>query len=282
MTPLAALLLVAVLFAAERMLPLRKTKAALLARLFVNALMSLATFAVAATVVRPAALATVQWGSEKPFGLIHMVALPAPVQFILAFLLLDLAFYYWHVLNHRVGFLWRFHNVHHFDPDLDVSTGFRFHFGEVLFSTVFRVVQVALIGVTPLMFAAYEAVFQAGTLFHHSNVRLPIRLERLLNLVFVTPRMHGIHHSHVQRETDSNYSVVFSFWDRLHGTIGLNVPQSQLTIGVPGYSRGGDNSLGNVLASPFREQRDYWRLPDGSLAQRDQTSIEPNRHHLAE
>ncbi|MDQ3200474.1 MAG: sterol desaturase family protein [Verrucomicrobiota bacterium] len=121
---------------------------------------------------------------------------------------MDLSFYRWHWLNHRSGFLWRFHNVHHSDADLDVSTGFRFHFGEVAISAVFRVVQVALIGISAPAFAAYELVFQVNTLFQHSNVRLPIRLERMLSKVFVTSRMHGIHHSQVQRETNSNYSVL--------------------------------------------------------------------------
>ena len=120
-----------------------------------------------------------------------------------------LSFYYWHILNHKFPFFWRFHKVHHFDPDLDVSTGFRFHFGEVFFSTVFRVVQVSLIGVPFVTFAAYELVFRAGTLFHHSNLRLPIRFERRLNKLIVTPRMHGINHSQVRNETNSNFGVVF-------------------------------------------------------------------------
>ena len=146
-----------------------------------------------------------RWAGLQPFCLIHVVPLPAAGQFIVAFLLMDLSFYWWNVLNHRIPFLWRFHNVHHIDPDLDVSTGFRFHFGEVAMSAVFRVVQVALIGISAPAFATYELVFQANTLFHHSNVRLPIRFERLLNKVLVTPRMHGIHHSQVQGETNSNY-----------------------------------------------------------------------------
>jgi sterol desaturase/sphingolipid hydroxylase (fatty acid hydroxylase superfamily) len=80
--------------------------------------------------VRPAAIATLSWTTQKPFGLVHLLALPSTLQFIAAFLLMDLTFYWWHIANHRIGFLWRFHNVHHIDPDLDVSTGFRFHFGE--------------------------------------------------------------------------------------------------------------------------------------------------------
>jgi sterol desaturase/sphingolipid hydroxylase (fatty acid hydroxylase superfamily) len=132
------------------------------------------------------------------------------------------------------------------------------------------------------MFAVYELVFQANTLFHHSNVRLPIRVERLLNLVLVTPRMHGIHHSQVRNETNSNYSVVFSWWDRLHRTLGLNIPQSAIVIGVPAYSNPADNRLMDDLLLPFRRQRDYWRLPDGTAVGRDPAALSSGRSTLAE
>jgi sterol desaturase/sphingolipid hydroxylase (fatty acid hydroxylase superfamily) len=232
--------------------------------------------------VRPAAISAVAWASEKPFGLIHVMPMPVALQFIIAFLLMDLAFYWWHVANHRIPFLWRFHNVHHIDPDLDVSTAFRFHAGEVALSTAFRIVQVSIIGLSAWMFAVYEIVFQANTLFHHSNVRLPIRIERLLNLVIVTPRMHGIHHSQVRDETDSNYSVVFSWWDRLHRTLELNIPQSDIAIGVPGYAEPADNSFSNAFLLPFRRQRDYWRRPDGTIVRRAAPLSPKGRSHLAE
>ena len=95
------------------------------------------------------------------------------------------------------------------DPDLNVSAALRFHFGELAFSAGFRIVQILVIGVSPWAYAAYELVFQANTLFQHGNVRLPIRVERAINGLLVTPRMHGIHHSQVCRETNSNYGVVF-------------------------------------------------------------------------
>ena len=151
--------------------------------------------------VRPAALAVLRSTSEVPFGLIHIVPLPPSVRFVVAFLLMDLLFYWWHLANHRIPFLWRFHNVHHIDPDLDVSTAFRFHFGEIAMSAGFRALQIGVIGLSAPMFAAYELVFQANTLFHHSNVRLPIGVERWLALVLVTPRMHGIHHSQARDES---------------------------------------------------------------------------------
>jgi sterol desaturase/sphingolipid hydroxylase (fatty acid hydroxylase superfamily) len=266
----------------ERFIPLRRRCSSVLPRVILNLIIAAAAFAVAAILVRPAAMATLSWATQKPFGLVHLVALPPALGFIASFLLMDLTFYWWHLANHRIGFLWRFHNVHHIDPDLDVSTGFRFHFGEVTMSAAFRVVQVLLIGISMPAFAVYELVFQANTLFHHSNLRLPIRLERILNKVLVTPRMHGIHHSQVRRETNSNYGIVFPWWDRVHRTIGLNIPQAEIAIGIAGYSLPDDNQLRNALLMPFRKQRDYWRRSDGTVVERDKAPAEQKRTTLAE
>jgi sterol desaturase/sphingolipid hydroxylase (fatty acid hydroxylase superfamily) len=273
----AVVALLALLFIIERHWPLRRSQRPLLPRLIVNAGISAAAFAVAALLVRPLAIAALTWASDRPFGAVHLLPLPVAGQFVLSFLLMDLTFYWWHVANHRVPFLWRFHNVHHIDPDLDVSTAFRFHFGEVALSAAFRVAQVSAIGLSGWMFAVYELVFQVNTAFHHSNVRLPIQLERLLNLVIVTPRMHGIHHSQVRDETNSNYSVVFSWWDRLHRTLGLNIPQSAIVIGVPAYSHPADNRLWNALLLPFQRQRDYWRGLDGTAIERDRKALPDGR-----
>src|SRR5436190_8733387 len=270
------------LFLLERFLPLRRRCSSLLPRVILNLIISAAAFGVAAILVRPAAITTLNWATQKPFGLVHLITLPPALGFIAAFLLMDLTFYWWHIANHRIGFLWRFHNVHHVDPDLDVSTGFRFHFGEVTMSAVFRVMQVLLIGISMPAFAVYELVFQANTLFHHSNLRLPIRLERILNKVLVTPRMHGIHHSQVRRENNSNYGVVFPWWDRVHRTLGLNIPQAEIAIGIPGYSLPDDNQLRNALLMPFRRQRDYWRRSDGTVVEREKAPAEQDRTMLAE
>jgi sterol desaturase/sphingolipid hydroxylase (fatty acid hydroxylase superfamily) len=94
--------------------------------------------------------------------------------------------------------------------------------------------------------------------------------------------MHGIHHSHVRHETNSNYSVVFSWWDRLHRTLGLNIPQSELVIGVPGYAEPADNRVWNALLLPFQRQRDYWRGPDGIPVERDRAALREQPSRLAE
>jgi len=257
--------LAAALSVLERYVPLRRPNHPLMARLLVNGTFAVLAFVVVSLLVRPAAEAMLSWSAQRAFGLVHFFGLPPTGRAMAAFLLIDLTFYWWHRANHRIPVLWRFHNVHHFDPDLDVSTSFRFHFVELAFSAGFRILQVGLIGISVWTYLIYEFVFQAGTIFHHSNVRLPLRLERLLIMLVVTPRMHGIHHSQVPGETNSNYSTVFSFWDRMHRTLGLNVHQSAIQIGIPGYSSAGDNRLAAALMAPFRPQRDYWRRSDGSV-----------------
>jgi sterol desaturase/sphingolipid hydroxylase (fatty acid hydroxylase superfamily) len=144
------------------------------------------------------------------------------------------------------------------------------------------VLQVSLIGITIWPFAIYELVFQIGTLFHHSNLKLPIRVERWLNRILVTPRMHGIHHSQVRRENNSNFGVVLPWWDRLHRTLGLNIPQSEIVIGIAGYSLPEDNRFWSALLMPFRKQRDYWRRPDGVPVDRQPAPEQTRVSELAE
>lgn len=200
-------------------------------------------------------------------GLNYLYELPAWIEAAIAFMLLDYLNYLWHILNHKIPLLWRFHNVHHTDLDLDVTTALRFHFGELITSVPFRGAAVLLTGASPVLVIFYELLFEAATAFHHSNMRLPFRIEKLVNYLIVTPRMHGIHHSIVQRETNSNYSVIFNFWDKLHRTLRLNIPQQDIIIGVPGYRKADELVFFKLLLLPFRKQKE-WRSPDGTVPER--------------
>jgi sterol desaturase/sphingolipid hydroxylase (fatty acid hydroxylase superfamily) len=120
--------------------------------------------------------------------------------------------YLWHILTHRLPFLWKMHVVHHLDRDLTATTAVRFHAAELMISSLWRVAQIVLIGVTPCHLSQWQALTLVSVLFHHSNVRLPLWLERGLALVIVTPRIHGIHHSIVLGETDSNWSSGLTMW----------------------------------------------------------------------
>jgi sterol desaturase/sphingolipid hydroxylase (fatty acid hydroxylase superfamily) len=266
-TPFVPVILVAIfltLLALEAALPLRGRTRARSQRLPVNFALTAAVMAAGLWVVRPLALAVSFWAVDRNFGLLHLVKIPHPVAILLGLVLMDFTFYWWHRANHRFFLLWRFHGVHHLDPDLDVTTATRFHFGEVLYSTGFRVLQVGLLGVDTFTFLLYEAAYQATNMFQHANLRLPLGLERVLNMILVTPRMHGIHHSVVGEEVDSNFSVIFRWWDALHRTLRLNVPQQEITIGVAGYLSPEHNRLWRLVALPFRFSKNYWLWPDGT------------------
>ncbi len=224
----------------------------------------------------PAMYAAAQWSNKNKFGLLSNLKYPLCIKYSLGFLLLDYTNYLWHVLLHRSNLLWRFHNVHHTDLDLDLSTAWRFHFGENIASMPFRSLAVALIGVPKSFVLFYEVVFEGCTAFHHSNMKLPFQFEKWLSCIMVTPRMHGIHHSIVAKETNSNYSVILSCWDSLHNTLRLNVHQANIIIGVPSYQDSSELTPKNLFLMPFARQR-AWRLPNGHVPTREEL---PNKEHL--
>ena len=137
---------------------------------------------------------------------------------VLGFVLLDLAVYVQHRLMHRLGPLWRFHRVHHTDPELDVTSGVRFHPVEVLLSLLLKSAVVLLVGLSFASVLAFEITLSVASLLTHANFRLPARLEPVLRRFIVTPDMHLVHHSTLRAEHDRNFGTVLSLWDRLFGT----------------------------------------------------------------
>ena len=229
---------------------------------------NLAVAAVSAAALRltekPVADALTALAERRRWGLLKLAHLPAWLEVALACVLLDYTLYLWHVLTHRVPFLWRFHLVHHIDLDLDASTALRFHFGELALSVPWRAGQIVLLGVSPLSLSVWQMLLFLSILFHHSNVELPVELEGRLNRLIVTPRMHGIHHSAAKDETDSNWSSGLTVWDRLHGTLKLGVPQDEIVVGVPAYRDPAEVGLTDILKLPFvGAERPTWHLPGG-------------------
>jgi len=112
------------------------------------------------------------------------------------------------------------------------------------------------VGASPLVALVYEFTLDGANLFQHSNWKMPLSLERLLNTVLVTPRMHGIHHSVLPGEMNANWSSGLTLWDRLHRTVTLNVPQAEVEVGVPEHRRPEEVTL------PRLELRSTFRLAD--------------------
>ena len=190
--------------------------------------------------------------AERGWGLLNQIELPAWVGVGVAIVALDLALYIQHWATHRVPLLWRLHKVHHSDPAFDVTTAARFHPIEIIASMIFKMAVVVALGLPVWGVFAFELVFNLATLFTHANFALPRALERPVRALLVTPDMHRIHHSAVQRETDSNYGTLLSGWDRLFGTY-TRETEGWLTIGLEEYQDTRPHQLGWSLLLPFRK-----------------------------
>ncbi|MDX1419644.1 MAG: sterol desaturase family protein [Rubricoccaceae bacterium] len=197
-------------------------------------------------------VAAAGWAEARGWGLLHALGLPPWAHALGALLLLDAWTYLWHRLNHRVPVLWRFHRVHHADAAMDVTTASRFHVGELVLSSALRVPLILLLGVWAWELVLYETLMFAVVQFHHANVGLSPRLDRALRAVIVTPAMHKVHHSRLRPETDSNYSSLFSWWDRLFRSFRLRARPETIRFGLDDFDREGDRTLGGLLTMPFR------------------------------
>jgi sterol desaturase/sphingolipid hydroxylase (fatty acid hydroxylase superfamily) len=166
-------------------------------------------------------------------------------------LALDFWIYWWHRANHRWPLLWRFHEVHHLDEFLDASSALRFHFGEVVLSALARAAVILLLGVPLVSVVVFETLLAFNTMFHHSDLRLPPKLEKALSWVIVTPSIHWVHHHAIRQDTDSNYASLLSVWDRLFGSRSHTLRTPEMPIGTEGLK---DRGLPGLLARPFEER----------------------------
>lgn len=164
-------------------------------------------------------------------------------------LLLDFWIYWWHRANHEFQFLWRFHSVHHLDETLDTSSAFRFHFGEVVLSACVRGFVIVLFDLPLASVLLFEGFVLASAIFHHSDAKLPPRLEATLARLIITPSIHWVHHHAIRKDTDSNYGAMFSFWDRLFRSASPTERWPEMPIGVEGLR---DRPLVGLIATPLK------------------------------
>lgn len=235
--------------AGERARPLRRRFEAPWRRDLRNLSVALLAGLAVSAAERPVSAAAARWAERRRWGL-HRITAPGWVKDAVAVLWLDYGLYVWHVLLHREP-LWRLHRAHHSDLELSASTAVRLHFIEMLLSAPWRAAQAAMLGVSGRQLQLWRDLTLAEIVFHHANLRLPIRLERVLSAVLVTPRMHGIHHSTRPDEVGSNWSTIFNVWDRLHGTLRLDRPQRDGSIGLPDKRDPRQVTLPRVLLMPF-------------------------------
>lgn len=197
-----------------------------------------------------------EWANDHNFGILNWLNLPVWARVIGAVLLMDTWTYFWHRMNHSIPLFWRFHRVHHADPNMDVSTASRFHTGEIIFSSLLRIPVIMLIGLELWELLVYSTLLVVVVQFHHANIGLPDRVDRILRWFIVTPGMHKVHHSRWQPETDSNYSSLFSFWDRLCRTFRTHDPLNEIQLGLDEFDTESDQQISGLFSMPFRRGRE--------------------------
>ena len=190
---------------------------------------------------------------ERGWGLLNIWSLPGWLKFAVAFVVLDVVIYLQHVVFHGVPFLWRLHRMHHTDLDIDVTTGARFHPGEILISMLLKMAVVVALGAPVIAVVVFEIVLNAAAMFNHGNVKLSAGLDNALRWIVVTPDMHRVHHSVIPAETNSNFGFNLAWWDRLFGTYR---PQPKaghegMTIGLDIFRDPAQLRIDRMLVQPF-------------------------------
>lgn len=191
------------------------------------------------------------WANTQGWGLFNLNSLPEWLAVLFAVILLDMMIYWQHVAFHRIPILWRLHKVHHADRDLDASSGLRFHPVEIVISMIYKMVIVVVLGAPVLAVIIFEILLNACAIFNHANVRIPKWVERPLRLVMVTPALHRIHHSVVERETNTNFGFSVIWWDKIFRSY-TDQPAGKLTLGLSKYQTDAPSGLWWSLIAPFK------------------------------
>ena len=195
---------------------------------------------------------TISYVTANKLGILNIFELPYGIKILAAVIAMDFVLYVWHLLNHEVMFLWRFHIVHHSDLNMDVTTATRFHIIELFFGSIIKIITIYIIGADLLGILIFESTVTLATQFHHSSLKIPGWFESVFWYLFVPPSMHRIHHSVVIKERNTNYGVIFSIWDRLIGTLLTKIHQDKIRIGVGAYTKQEKLKFLNLLVMPFK------------------------------
>lgn len=193
------------------------------------------------------------FAQSKGWGVFNQLKLAGMPEIVASLLLLDLVIYLQHRTFHHMSLLWRIHRMHHTDLDLDVSSGTRFHPLEMVVSVMIKLLAVCLLGSSPLSVLLFEILLNATSMFNHANVRIPVRIDRWLRMILVTPDMHRVHHSVVPQETDSNFGFSLPWWDHLFASYRAQPRDghSEMSIGLKEFRNLNKLGLTQLLLLPF-------------------------------
>ena len=234
----------------ELLAPYRQSSVSKAKRWINNLTLTLFNSLILYLVFAGAVVTTAVYVTTHQLGVLNMIELPSWVKLLATIAFMDFVLYIWHLLNHEVPLLWRFHRVHHSDLNMDVSTATRFHIGELAMGAIIKIALVFFLGASLAGVVIFESALVLCAQFHHSSVKVPAWLESFFWILFVPPSMHRTHHSVVIKERDTNYGTIFSTWDRWLGTLLTDVDQDQIRIGIGAYQKPDKLNLQHLLAMP--------------------------------
>src|SRR6056300_1378476 len=213
-----------------------------ISRILKNIIFWLVNIGITPIIILPITIYATQFEIHSLFKFDNLI-----ISFLFHLIIIDLFLYWWHRFNHEIPFLWRFHHVHHLDETLDISSGVRFHFGEVILSALVRSLLIILFNISLVDLLLIEVI---SLIFHHSNINLPKKLEKALSFIIVTPSIHWVHHHKRQSETVANYSTIFSWWDKIFNSISKFTRKIGMPIGVQGDR---EQDLLNLILRPIKK-----------------------------
>lgn len=198
-------------------------------------------------------VAAATFASQHQWGLLNQVSLPSWIEMLLFLLLFDFVIYIQHRVFHAVPLLWQLHRMHHTDRDYDVTTGNRFHPLSIVISSLFKTALILLTGPSISSVLVAEILLNACAMFNHSNLRIPLVLDRFMRLFVVTPDMHRVHHSIDEDEHNCNFGFNFPWWDRLLGTYRAQPAHGheEMEIGIEGFRDERSEKFTQMLVQPL-------------------------------
>ena len=235
----------------ELLVPYRPSSVSKIKRWINNLALTLFNSILINLIFSTAIVLTATYMQTYKMGVLNMVQAPSWLKILVTVAFMDFMLYVWHLLNHEMPLLWRFHRIHHSDLNMDVSTATRFHIGELTISAVIKLSLILFLGASPMGVLIFESVLVLCAQFHHSSLKVPEWFETFWWILFVPPSMHRIHHSVIIKERDTNYGTIFSLWDRFLGTLLTNVDQAKICIGVGAYQEPDKLNFHQLLAMPF-------------------------------
>ena len=197
-----------------------------------------------------------------PFEIFSFSNMPVPktLNIILSFLFIDFISYALHWLFHRIPFFWRIHRLHHSDEEVDTITTLFHHPLERVADIFLNIIIFVLFDVPVPVILLYGFISALIAPLSHIKILFPKKLNTVISYFIVTQNFHRVHHSLDLKEGNSNFGIVFSWWDKLFRTYTYktNEQLDKIKFGINFKETPSKNSIKEYLINPFIHRQEKY------------------------